>query len=246
MNIQQKKELEITGVDQFKESKTDRLQDLFITAGDRSSVIGSQNGLFPDFGHHVKDEMGGVWAHPIKLLDGYWLHVKEEGDEQGFWLKEADRFHNYPFYNEHDYSLNDRHLEIVRRQFCPDGIEGVVVSYFVKNIGDSDRQFDFSFLGRTELSPVWFSETLGMKMLQMKANWMKTKVYLLAMIRKMLGTSCLAGISLLKKVSLTVHSSDLKRRQDKAYPDCYPIKLSRSKREKLRNLISLSRVQMNH
>ncbi|MDR7073292.1 glycogen debranching protein [Fictibacillus barbaricus] len=160
MSIQEKKELGKTGVDQFIESKTDNLQDLYITSGDRSSVIGSQNGLFPDFGHHVKDEMGGVWTHPIKLLDGYWLHVKETDDEQGFWLKEADRFHNYPFYNEHDYSLAN-HLEIVRRQFCPDGTEGVIVSYFVKNVGESDRQFDFSFLGRTELSPVWFSENIG-------------------------------------------------------------------------------------
>jgi glycogen debranching enzyme len=163
MSIQEKKGLEQPGVDQFKESKTSHLQDLYITAGDRSSVIGSQNGLFPDFGHHVKDEMGGVWTHPIKLLDGYWLHVKETYGEQGFWLEEADRFHNYPFYNEHEYSLNDRHLKIVRRQFCPDGVEGVVVSYYVTNSGDSDRVFDFSFLGRTELSPVWFSETLGIE-----------------------------------------------------------------------------------
>jgi glycogen debranching enzyme len=163
MSIQEKKGLEKPSVDYFKESKTDHLQDLYITAGDRSSVIGSQNGLFPDFGHHVKEEMGGVWTHPIKLLDGYWLHIKEADEEQGFWLKEADRFHNYPFYNEHVYTLNHRYLEIVRRQFCPDGVEGVVVSYYITNCSDNDRKFDFSFLGRTELSPVWFSETLGIE-----------------------------------------------------------------------------------
>jgi hypothetical protein len=163
MNVQEKK-LNFPTVDEFKESKDTNLNDLYISAGDRCYVVGAQNGLFPDFGHHVKDEMGGVWAHPIKLLDGYWLNIREQVvDAQDFWVEKANRFNNYPFYNEHEYLFPKQEIKITRQQFCPDGLEGVVITYFLTNESDKDRVFDLSFLGRTDLSPVWFSEQIGIE-----------------------------------------------------------------------------------
>ncbi|MBS4204010.1 amylo-alpha-1,6-glucosidase [Lederbergia citrea] len=165
MNI--KEDLKPLAVENFQESKkiiNTNIQDLYICAGDRAHVIGAQSGLFPDFGHHVKDEMGGVWSHPIKLLDGYWLGFSQEDGNNGVnWLKEANEFHNYPYYNEHDYELANNDLQVIRRQFCPDGLQGVVVTYFITNTSDVNRKLDVSFLGRTDLSPVWFSENLGIK-----------------------------------------------------------------------------------
>ena len=43
----------------------------FVAAGDRVYLIGHQNGSFPDLGWHVEGEMGGIWLHPIKLMDGF-------------------------------------------------------------------------------------------------------------------------------------------------------------------------------
>ena len=48
----------------------------YVAAGDRAYVVGVQDGsLVPDvslnpdgIGWHIKGQMGGVWAHPIKLL----------------------------------------------------------------------------------------------------------------------------------------------------------------------------------
>jgi len=40
----------------------------YVTAGDRTYLIGTQDGNFPDMGEHVPGEMGGLWLHPIKLL----------------------------------------------------------------------------------------------------------------------------------------------------------------------------------
>ena len=44
----------------------------YVTAGDRAYLIGTQDGNFPDMGGHVPGEMGGLWLHPIKLIDGFW------------------------------------------------------------------------------------------------------------------------------------------------------------------------------
>ena len=57
----------------FWRSKRERLGDPYLTPGDRALVIGTQDGAFPDLGWHVPGEMGGVWAPPLKLLDGFWL-----------------------------------------------------------------------------------------------------------------------------------------------------------------------------
>ena len=47
----------------------------YVTAGDRAYLIGTQDGNFPDLGGHVPGEMGGLWLHPIKLIDGFWAQV---------------------------------------------------------------------------------------------------------------------------------------------------------------------------
>ena len=145
----------------YRESKQHQLTDLYVAAGDRTYVIGTQNGLFPDLGGHVPGEMGGVWNHPIKLMDGYWLRVSDGSAAQ--WLEQADEFTNYPFYNEHRYKqLQDLQVEVVRRQFCPDGLEGVVVSYTIHDTRRAgDRTLSLDFLGRTDLSPVWLSERVN-------------------------------------------------------------------------------------
>ena len=51
----------------------------FVVAGDESYVIGTQDGNFPPIVWHIRGEMGGVWSHPIKLLDGYWVQIEDHG-----------------------------------------------------------------------------------------------------------------------------------------------------------------------
>ena len=51
--------------------KKENARYLCVTAGDRLYSIGDQAGNFPSVGFHVPGEMGGVWQHPIKLLDGF-------------------------------------------------------------------------------------------------------------------------------------------------------------------------------
>src|SRR3954451_8261226 len=71
----------------------------YSAAGDRSYLIGTQDGNFPGLGGHVPGEMGGLWIHPIKLIDGFWTTVSEEGTDQKAQLQSAGEFINYPYGN---------------------------------------------------------------------------------------------------------------------------------------------------
>ncbi len=62
-------------IEQFNASKNNNLNEIYACTGNRAYIVGGQDGSFPDMGHHVVDEMGGVWIHPIKLMDGFWLKI---------------------------------------------------------------------------------------------------------------------------------------------------------------------------
>jgi hypothetical protein len=43
----------------------------YVAAGDRAYEVGTLDDAFPKMGWHVKRDMNGLWAPPIKLLDSY-------------------------------------------------------------------------------------------------------------------------------------------------------------------------------
>ena len=68
-------------------SATDRLDDRrYVVTGPRAYVVGTQAGRYPAMGFHTRGEMGGVWAPPLKLLDGLWFAI------DGQWIGPATRF----------------------------------------------------------------------------------------------------------------------------------------------------------
>lgn len=137
--------------------KEEYLKSPFVAAGDRTYVVGHQDGSFPDLGWHVKDEMGGVWTHPIKLLDGYSLNISEDSGLD-WCLNNANEFVNYPVGNLHRFS--NQGLEVERFQFVPDRLEGAVVEFRIKNLTEDSRSLKLNFTGHIDLMPVWLSERL--------------------------------------------------------------------------------------
>ena len=105
----------------------------YVTPGDRAYMVGHQDGSFPDLGWHIKGEMGGIWAHPIKLMDGFEAFLTRDGLRMP--LGDAVSFTNYPMANRHDFSIDSLGLAISRWQFVPDGREGVVIAYTFTNKG---------------------------------------------------------------------------------------------------------------
>ncbi|CAN5687873.1 hypothetical protein BH24ACT22_BH24ACT22_20220 [soil metagenome] len=60
-------------------STKDRLDERrYVVTGSRAYTVGTQAGRFPAMGFHTRGEMAGVWAPPIKLLDGIWFGIDDE------------------------------------------------------------------------------------------------------------------------------------------------------------------------
>jgi len=136
------------------------LKSPFVTAGNRVYLVGHQDGSFPELGWHIANEMGGLWDHPIKLMDGFSIELSK--GELTMALNKADSFTNYPFANKHNYHFKEQKLAVERWQFVPDDIEGILVQLVLKNEADSPQQLDVSFEGYADLRPTWLGERTGM------------------------------------------------------------------------------------
>lgn len=149
----------LSGLDSIHGNK-DYLNSPYVTAGDRVYMVGHQDGTFPDLGWHVQGEMGGIWNHPIKLMDGFVLGISNDAD---YWcLTDADMFINYPVANLHHFLFGDS-LEATRVQYVPEGQEGVVVEYTITNHGSKQQNLTLDFTAMIDLMPVWLSDSLGIK-----------------------------------------------------------------------------------
>src|SRR6476646_8989367 len=91
----------------------------YLTAGDRTYIVGTQDGNFPDLGSHVKGEMGGLWMQPLKLMDGFWVKLSDADKRSEALLKDADEFVNYPYGNRFIYAPVLAGIEAERFEFCP-------------------------------------------------------------------------------------------------------------------------------
>jgi len=146
----------------------------YVTAGDRTYLIGSQGSDFPDMGEHVPGEMGGMWLHPIKLIDGFWAEVTDKATNRTITLSKVADFVTYPYGNRFRYGAVFDSLEIERFQFSPDGQEGLIVQYELTNSSNRKRDLQLQFAVKTDLRPVWFSDRLGIKDGRDSVAWQPT------------------------------------------------------------------------
>ena len=108
-------------------------------------MVGFQDGSFPELGWHIKGEMGGIWDHPIKLMDGFRVKLIWKNSEEP--LDSAAAFVNFPMANKHVYKLPQKNLEVERWQFVPDEKQGIFIQYVLKNTGEKLQNFDLEFNG---------------------------------------------------------------------------------------------------
>ena len=98
----------------------------YVAAGTRAYVIGAESGRFPPMGWHIRGEMGGVWAHPVKLLDGYWFAL------DGTWLGPAARFTSGPGYVRMRFPATNG-VVMTRTELSPDRSPLVLVRLTLRN-----------------------------------------------------------------------------------------------------------------
>ena len=128
---------------------------LYATLGAKSYVIGCQDGSFPDFGHLIPGEMGGVWAIPIKVLDGFWLKIDEPRTGESKWAVGAGKFTTRPHECELDYGELLSSLQVRQKQCCPQQEAGVLVVYEMENTDSVDRELVLEFVVRSEIRGVF-------------------------------------------------------------------------------------------
>ncbi|PQB03537.1 glycogen debranching protein [Aureitalea marina] len=150
------KSLEDTLDDNWIAGKAEYLGSPYVTAGNRLYMVGHQDGSFPELGWHITGEMGGIWNHPIKLMDGFRAQLSENGNTAQ--LDAAFEFRNYPMANSHHFELGEMGLSVDRFQFVPDNTEGMVVQFVIQNQQESARDLKFQFTGDVDLMPTWLAE----------------------------------------------------------------------------------------
>ncbi len=125
-----------------------------MTPGNHAYCVGFQDGSFPDIGWHIKGEMGGLWAHPIKLLDGFSAAMIHKGDT--VYLDSATSYSTTALGSIFTYKIQGK--TITRTQFIPDPAKGMVVEYDMSEFPKAQ----LLFYPKADLRPTWLGERTNM------------------------------------------------------------------------------------
>jgi glycogen debranching enzyme len=127
-----------------RSTATDLADKRYVAAGDRAYVIGSEDGRFPPMGWHIRGEMGGVWAHPIKLLDGYWFALDDQ------WIPQASRYTTGAGYVQMQFPTTAG-LEVTRTEFSPDSSPVALVGLTLRNPDSTSQSVKLTMDARSEV-----------------------------------------------------------------------------------------------
>ena len=136
------------------QGNTNYLHSKQMTPGNHAYCVGFQDGTFPDIGWHIKGEMGGLWAHPIKLLDGFSAAMIYNGDTM--YLDSATTYNTTALGSIFTYNINGK--TITRTQFIPDPAKGMVVEYDMSDF----QKAQLLFYPSADLRPTWLGERTNM------------------------------------------------------------------------------------
>ena len=136
------------------QGNTNYLHSKQMTPGNHAYCVGFQDGTFPDMGWHIKGEMGGLWAHPIKLLDGFSAAMVHKGDTID--LDSATTYSTTALGSIFTYNIQGK--TITRTQFIPDPAKGMVVEYDMSAFPKAQLLFYPS----ADLRPTWLGERTNM------------------------------------------------------------------------------------
>ena len=125
-------------------STGDRLPDRrYVVAGPRAYEVAAEDGSYPAMGFHTRGEMGGIWAPPIKLLDGVWAGI------DGQWIGPATQFTSG--WGHVEMALPGRPgLTVTRTDFVPGAHRGVLIGLRFASSGAA-QSFELSVDAHSEL-----------------------------------------------------------------------------------------------
>ena len=142
--------------------RTKDLEHPYVIAGNRVYSVANQHGEFPEIGWRQPSEMSGVWDHPLKLLDGFWLGItfghSHLADPSGKirWLTRANRWRMTPGQVEITYQFPK--IEAIRHEYGVDDYEGMFIRLELKNRTRQPLPLTLHFLARTDLRLAWLGK----------------------------------------------------------------------------------------
>ena len=139
----------------------ENLQKPYVTSGNRMYCIGFQDGSFPNIGGHVPGEMGGIWTQPIKILDKFWVSVRNLDNNQSIDTIKATSFTTYPHMVKMFFPLEKYNADIICSLFVPMNKRAIQVNYQLNNRGNNTLNLEFEFAGKIDLRSGFFSEQKG-------------------------------------------------------------------------------------
>lgn len=137
----------------------------YFLSGRKLYAIGTTNGALEPVGaEHLVGEMGGVWAHPVKFLDGWYLSIQ---DQQG----RHDLLRCLDFEGHlSDATMHFSHgpLALTRTDFVGDDDAALFSLVEITNTGKTAWSGQLGFIAQVSILPTWFSgwETGGVELLQ--------------------------------------------------------------------------------
>lgn len=133
--------------------KTNAMSTLFFLSGEKMYEIGAMSGDFPAIGWHIKGEMGGVWAHPMKVLDGFYFEVE---DDEGTWCLTDCRDFSRGFADA-DFRFEKNGLQVERKDFVVEDEAALFSLITIRNTGQQSRSGTLRFIAEIDLRPSWYS-----------------------------------------------------------------------------------------
>jgi hypothetical protein len=109
-----------------RSTTTNLSEKRYVAAGDRAYVVGVEDGTFPPIGWHITGTMGGIWSHPLKLLESYSISLGSAA------LPAAQQFTSGPGFVQLNFSAPNG-LQVTRTEFAPDGVPVVLVGLQIQN-----------------------------------------------------------------------------------------------------------------
>jgi hypothetical protein len=126
----------------------------FLIAGPKLYEFGSMDGSFPRVGRMDGDQ-GGIWCHPIKLLDTFGVEVLEAGQKPWQLLGPSSFEHDFASASFH-FERNE--LRATRRDFVPEDEPALVSLLTLRNDAARPRELTVRFSAVVHLRPSYESQ----------------------------------------------------------------------------------------
>ncbi len=129
------------------------MEEFFFLSSSKLFEFASMDGRFPPGGLLSGDDTG-IWAHPVKAMDGFEFTIKEDGHAPWKLLdcrEYVQKLHSCEFI----FNRND--LSITRTDFAVEEEPALFTVLTISNNTDHPRTVDVEFSGRVNIRPAWLS-----------------------------------------------------------------------------------------